>query len=101
MDPQIICEQLHLCNQVQREGSLDWSKSAVGQKASNDNHTVKTVDKKENTQVHQHPRKQQITFVQISDIHLDRQYAEVHIIIVSEGECTMGRELSFCRSVVF
>ena len=34
-----------------------------------------------NTKVHQKPWKQhsgQITFVQISDIHLDRQYAEVH-----------------------
>ena len=79
LDPWSICEQLHLCSQVplQREAPLEI---IVGQKMSNHNHAVRTMDKKVNPKVHHTPEKQhsgQITFVQISDIHLDRQYAEV------------------------
>ena len=81
LDPQSICEQLHLCSRVRREESLDWIKNAAGQKVSNNNRAVRTVDKKVNTKVHQKPLKQQITFVQISDIHLDRHYAEVHTVV--------------------
>ena len=79
LDPRSICEQLHLCSQVplQREAPLEIT---VGQKMSNHNRAIRSMDKKMNPEVHHTPGKQhsrQITFVQISDIHLDRQYAEV------------------------
>jgi hypothetical protein len=80
LNPRSICEQFHLCSQVplRREAPPE---SAVGQKISNHSHTIRTMDRKMNPKVHHRPWKQrsgQITFVQISDIHLDRQYAEVH-----------------------
>ena len=85
LDPQSVCEQFHLCTQVlsyqkQREESLNRIQDAVGWKPSTHNHTKRTVDKKVNAKFHQKSWKRhsgQITFVQISDIHLDREYAEV------------------------
>ena len=86
LDPRSICEQFHMCSQVllQREVSHDWSKGAVDQIMFNNNHAIRTMDNKNlmSPKVNHKPQMQhsgQITFVQISDIHLDLQYAEVHV----------------------
>ena len=92
LDPRSVCQQLHLCS---RESVDHAIKSTVDQKSSNDDRSAKTVDTKIDSKLDLKSRKPQVTFVQISDIHLDREYSEVCLISLSMNiGCTLHRILS-------
>ena len=110
LNPQIVCEQLHLCNQPFSNGKqrkelhtfLSHTESTLSQEQFSTDHVANGItrtrtssklhgDVDMNTtspelpEAHQKSWKQhsgQITFVQISDIHLDRDYAEVHLKVL-------------------
>lgn len=96
LDPQTVCEQFHLCNQILPSGKLEEKHNENQRQigvinktnvSEGDGTSLKFFDttsmndnKHEHSQVHPQSRKHQsgqITFVHISDIHLDLEYNEV------------------------
>ena len=81
LDPQLVCEQVHLCDEVP---VLSDAPSHSHRRRSPSSTVTSDINGRTSTpqlsSAQPKPGSQQITFVQISDIHLDHLYAEVMIM---------------------
>ena len=107
LEPKIVCGHFHLCNQLlsrvmprkdvfehvlnQKQFSSEYNHEAKSIGMSSKllrgvDKTLSSVSRLKASEVISTSRKQhsgQITFVQISDIHLDHDYAEVHTMYMN------------------
>ena len=83
LDPQFVCEQVRLCNQQEDEFQTPLLSDADSHRVTEE--SVRSINRHTSSPKPSSTRdprsgSQQITFVQISDIHLDHQYAEVNVL---------------------